>query len=132
MYADLSSLTESQCFAYLDGIICFSLFDVDEYIGRLKRIFDRVRAANLTLNPDKCKFIVAETNYLGLVLSSEDVRSDPAKITAVKKYPVPTSAVSLPVRNSEPEPLEPLATLSAIEPELRFRLRSHGHAPEVP
>lgn len=95
MYAVLSGLTGSHCFVYLDDIICFSRNDVDEHIRYLKEIFDRVREAGLTLNPDKCEFMKPETPYLGHIVSKDRVRPDPGKISVIKDYPLPKEATDI-------------------------------------
>ncbi|KMQ89993.1 enzymatic polyprotein endonuclease reverse [Lasius niger] len=49
----------------------------------------RLRAANLTLQPDKCEFLRHEVAYLGHVITDDGVRPDPRKISSVKNFPVP-------------------------------------------
>lgn len=95
MYTVLAGLTVTHCFVYLDDIICFSSDDLDEHIGKLKLIFERLRDANLTLNPDKCKFMMTETKYLGHIVSKDGVKPDPEKISAIVEYPVPRDVTQI-------------------------------------
>jgi len=49
---------------YLDDIIIFSE-TFQDHIIHLKAVFDCFRSAGLKLNPDKCKFLCDEVEYLG-------------------------------------------------------------------
>lgn len=44
---------------------------------------NRIRAINLKLNPDKCKFRVNCAHYVGHLLTADGVKPDPEKIKAV-------------------------------------------------
>ena len=50
---------------------------------------ERLSAANLKLQPDKCEFLRPEVAYLGHIIDTEGVRPDPKKIEAVKNFPTP-------------------------------------------
>ena len=50
---------------------------------------ERLSAANLKLQPDKCEFSRPEVAYLGHIIDKEGVRPDPKKIVAVKNFPIP-------------------------------------------
>jgi len=76
------------CLVYLDNIIVYSK-TVEEHLIRLKKLFDRLRIANLKLKTSKCHLLRAEINFLGLVVSAEGVSTDSSKIEAVKDWPVP-------------------------------------------
>lgn len=91
MYAVLAGISDEHCFVYMDDIICFSSDEIEEHISKLKLIFDRLRSANLKLNPSKCKFLREETNYLGHVVSKNGVKPDSNKISVIKNYPAPKS-----------------------------------------
>ena len=49
----------------------------------------------MTLKPAKCKFAHTQVNYLGHIISAKGIEPDPAKIDAVKNFPVPKDAKSL-------------------------------------
>ena len=61
----------------------------------LKRVLDRVRKVNLRLNPLKCKFWLTEVTYVGHVFTSEGLKADPDKITAITEMPVPEDITAL-------------------------------------
>ncbi|XP_046587837.1 uncharacterized protein LOC124292988 [Neodiprion lecontei] len=50
---------------------------------------ERLTAAGLTLQPDKCEFLRKEVVYLGHLMTESGVKPDPGKLIAVKEYPVP-------------------------------------------
>jgi len=89
----LNGLNFNMCLVYLDDIIVYSA-DVSDHIIRLEkflRIFEkRLRIANLKLKPSKCKLLRSELSFLGHVVSSKGVGTDPEKISAVQDWPVPT------------------------------------------
>jgi len=85
----LNGLNFNMCLVYLDDIIVFSA-TVEEHMVRLRKIFDRLRAANLKLKSSKCSLMRAEVQFLGHVVSGEGVATDPAKIEVVRDWPAPT------------------------------------------
>ena len=54
-------------------------------------VLDRLREANLKLQPSKCHFARSSVNFLGFVVSSEGLLPDPSKLNAVETFPVPSS-----------------------------------------
>ncbi len=86
----LAGLQWEQCMVYLDDVIVYSpTFDL--HVKRLTSVFERFRKNGLKLKPSKCKFALAQVNYLGHVVSGEGICPDPAKIEAVKSWPTPRS-----------------------------------------
>ena len=73
---------------YLDDVLVYSR-TFDEHLQHLRLVFDRFREAGLKLKPRKCFFGQKHVKFLGHVISPEGVQPDPAKIEAIKKYPVP-------------------------------------------
>jgi len=85
IYLALNGLNFYMCLVYLDDIIVYST-TVKEHLLRLRKLFDRLRIANLKLKPSKCHLLRAEIKFLGTVVSAEGVSTDPSKIEAVKDY----------------------------------------------
>lgn len=52
-------------------------------------IFQKLRKANLTLQPTKCHFAAQEVKYLGHIISEKGVEVDRAKIATVADFPQP-------------------------------------------
>ena len=73
---------------YLDDIIIFSK-DVPTHIARLATVLQRLKEAGLKLKPGKCNLFTQEVEYLGHIVSSEGVATDPKKIEAVVNWPIP-------------------------------------------
>lgn len=86
----LSGLIGKTCLVYLDDIIIYSS-TLEEHEINLRQIFGRLRQHRLLLQPDKCNFIMQEIKFLGHVISRNGVTMDPEKISAVVKYPIPTT-----------------------------------------
>src|SRR6266498_2615833 len=64
---------------YLDDIIIYSK-TFEEHKEHVKLIFKALRAASLMMKPKKCKFAQKELQFLGHIISAEDIRIDPDKI----------------------------------------------------
>ena len=56
---------------------------------RLRTVLDRQNKAVLTLKPSKCQWAKTEVKYLGRLIDSKGIRSDPGKTTSVKNFPTP-------------------------------------------
>lgn len=84
----LRGLTWKTCLVYLDDIIVFGK-TFEEHISNLRGVFQRLRGAHLKLSPKKCHLFRGQVKYLGHVVSSEGVSTDPEKIEAVRTWPIP-------------------------------------------
>ena len=76
--------------AYLDDILIFSS-SLDEHLGHIQQVFDRLRQHDLRLKLKKCHFLQAETNYLGFVINQNGIKPDPKKVEAIQSISPPTS-----------------------------------------
>ena len=74
--------------AYLDDVIIFSE-SWEHHLQYLRQVLQSFRDAGLTVKAKKCQLGMAQCTYLGHVVGSGAVCSDPAKIEAVKSFPVP-------------------------------------------
>ena len=86
----LVGLTWKTTVPYLDDCIIFAATP-EEHLERLQAVLQRIREANLKINPLKCEFFKTKVHFLGHVLSADGLQVDPEKIAAVKKFPIPTS-----------------------------------------
>lgn len=84
----LGDLNLNWCIVYLDDVIVFSATP-EEHLKRLEGVFEKLSAAGLKLKPSKCTFFQSELSYLGHLVSEHGIATDPAKIQAVKDWPVP-------------------------------------------
>ena len=79
---------------YLDDLLVYS-DDFEGHLDRLQLVFDRLKEVNLKLNPDKCAIPQISVVFLGHVLSSEGLQTDPEKIRAIKDYPELTTVTDV-------------------------------------
>ena len=73
---------------YLDDIIVFGE-TVIEMIERLRVVLTRLRHAGLKLKPIKCHLFQKSVAYLGHIVYSEGVATDPQKVQAIAEWPIP-------------------------------------------
>ena len=90
----MGDLNLSKCLLYLDDIIVFSK-TYEEHLERLESVFSRLEDAGLKLKPSKCLLFQRSIKYLGHIVSSEGIATDPDKIAAVQQWPVPKSVKEL-------------------------------------
>ncbi|RXN18313.1 Transposon Ty3-I Gag-Pol poly [Labeo rohita] len=79
---------------YLDDVIVFSS-TVEQHLERLERVLQRFQHHGLKVKLSKCCFFQKEVRYLGHVISSEGVATDPEKIQAVAEWARPQTAKEL-------------------------------------
>jgi len=84
----LMGLQGNELFVYMDDIVIYAR-SLQEHAVKFERLMQRLRNANLKLQPDKCEFLRKEVAYLGHIIGSDGVRPDPNKINAVFKFPIP-------------------------------------------
>lgn len=82
------------CFAYLDDIIVLG-DTFEEHLENLREVFRRIRAANLTLNAEKCQFGRRSLKYLGHVVTPSGITTDPEKVDSIVQIPPPTTVRGL-------------------------------------
>lgn len=84
----LSGLQGTELFVYLDDIVIYAS-SLTEHETKFNRLAERLRNANLRLQPDKCEFLRKEVTYLGHIISETGVKPDPGKVEAVRNFPRP-------------------------------------------
>ena len=73
---------------YLDDILIFSK-SKEEHYQVIGQVLDRILAAGLRINPDKCTFMKEEIKFLGHIISKEGIRTDPVKVEAIRSFGEP-------------------------------------------
>ena len=76
--------------AYLDDIIVFSE-SFDENLCHLRHVIQCFADTGLKFKPSKCHFICQEVEYLGHIITPGGILPNPARISAVQQFPVPSS-----------------------------------------
>ncbi|XP_011686344.1 PREDICTED: uncharacterized protein LOC105449050 [Wasmannia auropunctata] len=90
----LSGLQGNELFVYMDDIVIYAK-SLKEHELKFNRLMQRLREANLRLQPDKCEFLRREVAYLGHIICSDGVRPDPNKIQSVSAFPTPRNAKNI-------------------------------------
>jgi len=86
----LSGLTYDTCLCYFDDIIIPST-SLEQQCERLSAVLSRFRQHNLRVKASKCTFGATHATFLGHVVSSKGVHTDPQKVQAVSSLSAPTT-----------------------------------------
>lgn len=85
----------------LDGVVCL-IDDIlvygkdqEEHDTHLTAVMERIGAAGLTLNLDKCEFAQRKIRFLGQVLGEAGIQPDPNKTAAIQKMKEPQNISDL-------------------------------------
>ncbi len=80
LYKSLNKYTS----AYLNNILIYSKTK-KEHIYHVHKVLSALLKAGLHININKYKFYTIETRYLSLIISTNSIKMDPAKIKAIIK-----------------------------------------------
>ncbi|KAL6418728.1 hypothetical protein ACFW04_011837 [Cataglyphis niger] len=78
----LSGLQGNELFIYMDDIVIYAK-SLKEHKVKFNKLMERLRKANLKLQPDKCEFLRREVAYLGHIIGADGVKPDPNKIKSI-------------------------------------------------
>jgi hypothetical protein len=90
----LFDLLDKFCTAYLDDVLIYSLTK-KEHREHVRQVIARLRDAGLQIDINKCEFETTRTKYLGLIITTEGIEMDPAKVTAISSWLPPLSVRDL-------------------------------------
>ena len=90
----LAGIQWHDCLVYLDDIIVLGR-TFEEHLQNLAKVFQRLREANLKLQVKKCVFGRETVKFLGHVISSVGIATDPEKIAKVAEWLVPLNKQEL-------------------------------------
>lgn len=90
----LVGLRFKTCLIYLDDVIVYGR-SFEEELKRLEELFCRLASAGLKLKPSKCLLFQKSVPYLGHIVSEDGIKTDPAKVEPVHKWPVPVNATEV-------------------------------------
>ena len=79
---------------FLDDILIYSP-DLETHLHHLTLVLDKLWAHQLYMKPSKCSFAQNKLEYLGHIISDKGVSTDPFKIEAMLKWPVPITITAL-------------------------------------
>ena len=80
--------------AYLDDVLIYSRSKSD-HRRHVREVVKRLLNAGLTIDIGKCEFETTETKYLGLIISTNGLRMDPEKVSAIKRWGTPATLKDL-------------------------------------
>jgi len=73
---------------FLDDILIFSE-TIEQHVAHLRKVLTTLRQQQLFAKMSKCEFGLPAVTYLGHIVSSEGISTDPSKVAAVKDWPTP-------------------------------------------
>ena len=73
------------CTAYLDDILIYSEIEAEHKI-HVKRVLQKLREAGLQADITKCTFHIKEIPYLELIIITEGVKMNSAKVSIIVKW----------------------------------------------
>jgi len=75
-------IAEGIVVVYLDDILIFTKTE-EEHTQAVRRVLQVLKENKLFLHPEKCEFYKQRIEYLGLVISENEVSMDPVKVAGV-------------------------------------------------
>src|SRR5215469_13912266 len=81
-------IAEGVVCVYLDDILIFTQ-TAEEHRRVTRLVLERLQANQLYLKPEKCEFEQQKVEYLGLIISHNQVEMDPVKVAGVVEWPEP-------------------------------------------
>lgn len=87
---------DPHCIVYMDDLFLWSpAGDWEHHINLIRRVFQKLVGAGITINISKSKFARRIVKYLGHIIDSFGIRPDPAKTSAVINFPRPKSVKNI-------------------------------------
>ena len=90
----LAGLQWDICLIYLDDVIVLGR-SLEDMVTNLKKVYDRLLAAELKIKAKKCHLFCKKVVYLRHVISEAGIATDPEKTKIVESWPVPTNVKEL-------------------------------------
>ena len=88
----LDGLNEVVCL--IDDVLIFGSTQT-EHDSRLMAVMERIKAANVTLNPKKCEFSKPQVKFLGHLIDANGIQADPEKTAAISSMKPPHNVTEL-------------------------------------
>jgi len=87
-------IVEGIMMVYLDDILIFTRME-EEHAKAIRRVPQVLQEYKLFLRPEKCEFCKERIEYLGLVISENEVSMDPVKVAGVREWPTPENKMDI-------------------------------------
>lgn len=82
------------CYVYIDDIIVFGKSE-EEHFENLREVFRTLSCANMKIQLDKCEFLRSEVEFLGFVVSTKGISTNPKKVEGIVKMAIPKNLKDL-------------------------------------
>ena len=82
------------CCVYLDDILVYSQSEA-EHEDHLSQVLQALSDSKLFAKREKCEFGLGSVQFLGHVVSSAGIATDPEKVSALRDYPIPANVTEL-------------------------------------
>jgi hypothetical protein len=79
---------------FMDDVLVYSS-TLEEHVQHLTKAFQTLAAHQFFIKASKCLFAQQFLEYLCHVITAEGIATDPSKIQAINKWPVPTNVREL-------------------------------------
>jgi len=87
-------IAEGIVVVYLDDILIFTKTK-KEHEQAVQWVLQVLKENKLFLHPEKCEFFKQRIEYLGLVISENEVSMDPVKVAGVREWPTPENKMDV-------------------------------------
>ena len=81
-------IDEGHVVIYIDDILIFTITK-KEHDALLRKVLQRLKDNNLFLKLKKYTFRVPQIEYLGLIISYNQIKMDPSKTKTITEWPTP-------------------------------------------
>nr|GEX48691.1 hypothetical protein [Tanacetum cinerariifolium] len=79
---------------FFDDILIY-IKNLEEHCDHLAQVLQVIKDNTLYAKMTKCYFDVSQVEYLGHIISAQGVSTDPSKIEAIQKWPIPSTLKQL-------------------------------------
>ncbi len=90
----LGSVLHRLCELFMDDVITWG-GDEEEFLRNLRAVFERLRACNIKVHPDKCELGVPELEFVGHVINSQGLSMSEEKVRKVLNFELPSTVKEL-------------------------------------
>jgi hypothetical protein len=91
----LGKLKWQKVLVYIDDINIYTKTNIDDHLNDIREVFERLRAAGLTIKLSKCWFAKESVKFLGFIVSREGLLPDPEKVKSITEWPIPTTVTHI-------------------------------------
>ena len=94
MSAIFRPLLRKFVFIFFNDILVYSR-SLSDHLGHLRLVLETLAKHQLYAKKSKCMFAWEEVEYLGYLISSEVVKTDPKKTAVIQQWPIPRDVKAL-------------------------------------